>query len=273
MVPGPAGFPLSRAVRVGSTLYVSGNFGWDAANSRVVPGGAAAETKQTLENMGKVLSQAGSSFDKVVKTTVMRHTSTYLHLHIYISTDIYPGAGVADALRRHHGGEQSVRRLLRLQALPRPGSLRRVRSAGGSQGGDRGRGNSWRHYRCLMKMLHNKQSNDKYNNLLLSLAALGTIALQTREVGALARVPDAAVPVRRRAAARHARAAEARPGRGGSPARGPGALEAGEAGALADLALAGLPGRRRAPLLYPSLAEPGRGHVLVAAHSVNIFQS
>ena len=124
-----------------------------------------------------------------------------------------------------------------------------------------------------MKMLHNKQSNDKYNNLLLSLAALGTIALKTREVGALARVPDAAVPVRRRAAARHARAAEARPGRGGSPARGSGALEAGEAGALADLALAGLPGRRRAPLLYPSLAEPGRGHVLVAAHSVNIFQS
>lgn len=275
MVPGPAGFPLSRAVRVGSTLYVSGNFGWDAANSRVVPGGAAAETKQTLENMGKVLSQAGSSFDKVVKTTVMRHTSTYLSYlsYILISTDIYPGAGVADALRRHHGGEQSLRRLLRLQALPRPGSLRRVRSAGGSQGGDRGRGNSRRHYRCLMKMLHNKQSNDKYNNLLLSLAALGTIALKTREVGALARVPDAAVPVRRRAAARHARAAEARPGRGGSPARGSGALEAGEAGALADLALAGLPRRRRAPLLYPALAEPGRGHVLVAAHSVNIFQS
>ena len=84
MVPGPAGFPLSRAVRVGDTLYVSGNFGWDAANSRVVPGGAAAETRQTLENMGKVLRQAGSSFDKVVKTTVMRHTSTHLHIyHIY----------------------------------------------------------------------------------------------------------------------------------------------------------------------------------------------
>ena len=85
MVPGPAGFPLSRAVRVGDTLYVSGNFGWDAANSRVVPGGAAAETKQTLENMGKVLRQAGSSFDKVVKTTVMRHTSTYLS-YLLIST-------------------------------------------------------------------------------------------------------------------------------------------------------------------------------------------
>ena len=85
MVPGPAGFPLSRAVRVGDTLYVSGNFGWDAANSRVVPGGAAAETRQTLENMGKVLRQAGSSFDKVVKTTVMRHTSTYLS-YLLIST-------------------------------------------------------------------------------------------------------------------------------------------------------------------------------------------
>ena len=85
MVAGPAGFPLSRAVRVGDTLYVSGNFGWDAANSRVVPGGAAAETRQTLENMGKVLRQAGSSFDKVVKTTVMRHTSTYLS-YLLIST-------------------------------------------------------------------------------------------------------------------------------------------------------------------------------------------
>ena len=74
IIPGPEGLPFSKAVRVGGTLYLAGNIGLAGSKGGVpvlVQGGVEAETRKTLENMGKVLTEAGSSFDKVVKTTVM----------------------------------------------------------------------------------------------------------------------------------------------------------------------------------------------------------
>ncbi|MBW7933835.1 MAG: RidA family protein [Gemmatimonadaceae bacterium] len=63
--------PFSPAVRVGNLLYLAGQIGTDAAASgTVVPGGIAAETKQTLENIRRVLEATGSSMDRVVKCTV-----------------------------------------------------------------------------------------------------------------------------------------------------------------------------------------------------------
>ena len=61
--------PLSDAVRVGHMLYLSGQLGTDA--SGLVSGGIKAETKQTMENIRSVLERNGSSFDQVVKCTVM----------------------------------------------------------------------------------------------------------------------------------------------------------------------------------------------------------
>ena len=74
IIPGPEGLPFSKAVRVGETLYLAGNIGLAGSKGGepvLVEGGVEAETRKTLENMGKVLKEAGSSFDKVVKTTVM----------------------------------------------------------------------------------------------------------------------------------------------------------------------------------------------------------
>ena len=74
IIPGPEGLPFSKAVRVGGTLYLAGNIGLTGSKGGepvLVQGGVEAETRKTLENMGKVLREAGSSFDKVVKTTVM----------------------------------------------------------------------------------------------------------------------------------------------------------------------------------------------------------
>ena len=62
--------PLSDAVRVGQMLYLSGQLGTDGA-SGLVPGGIKAETKQTMENIRRVLERNGSSLDQVVKCTVM----------------------------------------------------------------------------------------------------------------------------------------------------------------------------------------------------------
>ena len=51
-------------------LYLSGQIGLDAAG-KLVPGGIADETRQTMDNIKAVLERHGSSLDKVVKATVM----------------------------------------------------------------------------------------------------------------------------------------------------------------------------------------------------------
>jgi reactive intermediate/imine deaminase len=51
-------------------LYLSGQLGTDGAFG-LVPGGIKAETKQTMDNIRRVLERHGSSFDHVVKCTVM----------------------------------------------------------------------------------------------------------------------------------------------------------------------------------------------------------
>ncbi len=61
--------PFSPAVIVGNIIYLSGQIG--SADGALVAGGIAAETKQTLENIKRVLEQNGSSMDKIVKCTCM----------------------------------------------------------------------------------------------------------------------------------------------------------------------------------------------------------
>ena len=62
--------PFSEVVRVGNMLYLSGKLGMDSSG-KLAPGGIAAETKQTLENIRNTLEGNGSSLDQVVKCTVM----------------------------------------------------------------------------------------------------------------------------------------------------------------------------------------------------------
>ncbi len=62
--------PFSDAVRVGDMLYLSGQIGTDASFA-LVAGGIRAQTKQTMENIGRILERNGSSFKQVVKCTVM----------------------------------------------------------------------------------------------------------------------------------------------------------------------------------------------------------
>jgi len=66
-----ARLPFSQAVRVGDVLYLSGALGNRPGTRQVVPGGIAAETRQTMDNIGAVLKANGLSFDDVFKCTVM----------------------------------------------------------------------------------------------------------------------------------------------------------------------------------------------------------
>jgi 2-iminobutanoate/2-iminopropanoate deaminase len=62
--------PYSQAIRAGGFIFVAGEKGLDVRTGKIVPGGIAAETRQTLENIKGILDAASSSMDKVVQSFV-----------------------------------------------------------------------------------------------------------------------------------------------------------------------------------------------------------
>ena len=65
------GLPFSAAVRVGDMLYLSGALGNLPGTLTLAEGGIAGQARQTMENIGAVLSFCGLGFDDVVKCTIM----------------------------------------------------------------------------------------------------------------------------------------------------------------------------------------------------------
>ena len=62
--------PYSQAIVHGDTVYCSGQIPLDPATGQLVEGGIAEQTARVLENLKAVLDAAGSSLDRVLKTTV-----------------------------------------------------------------------------------------------------------------------------------------------------------------------------------------------------------
>jgi 2-iminobutanoate/2-iminopropanoate deaminase len=62
--------PYSQAVRAGGFVFVAGQLPLDANGDLVGESDVAAQTRAVLANMAAILSAAGSSLDRVVKTTV-----------------------------------------------------------------------------------------------------------------------------------------------------------------------------------------------------------
>lgn len=67
----PTTLPFSEAVRVGDTLYLSGQVGIKPGTMQIVPGGIREEARQTLDNIKTALEANGYAMGDVVKCTVM----------------------------------------------------------------------------------------------------------------------------------------------------------------------------------------------------------
>ena len=66
----PGTLPYSAALGYGDVVFISGTIGRDPLSREIASGDIAAQTRQTLENLKKQLELAGTSLDRVVKTTV-----------------------------------------------------------------------------------------------------------------------------------------------------------------------------------------------------------
>lgn len=62
--------PYNQAVVAGGFVYTAGQIALIPGEKRLVEGDVSAQTERVLENLKAVLEAAGTSLDRVVKTTV-----------------------------------------------------------------------------------------------------------------------------------------------------------------------------------------------------------
>lgn len=61
--------PYSQAIVTGNMVFTSGQIAINPATNTVEATDIQGQTEQVMKNLGEVLKEAGSSFDKAVKTT------------------------------------------------------------------------------------------------------------------------------------------------------------------------------------------------------------
>ena len=67
--PGAIG-PYSQGIKAGKLVFVSGCLPIDMSTGQLSTGDIAEQTRHSLRNIAAILEAAGSSLDKVVKTTI-----------------------------------------------------------------------------------------------------------------------------------------------------------------------------------------------------------
>lgn len=61
--------PYSQAISTGTMLYTSGQLGINPESGELEGTDITSQAEQAMKNLGAVLEEAGTSFDKIVKTT------------------------------------------------------------------------------------------------------------------------------------------------------------------------------------------------------------
>jgi 2-iminobutanoate/2-iminopropanoate deaminase len=62
--------PYSQAISTGNFLFTAGQMAIDPRTGKLVVGGIKEQTRQVMENLKAILTEARTDFSKVVKTTV-----------------------------------------------------------------------------------------------------------------------------------------------------------------------------------------------------------
>lgn len=98
--------PYSQAVRANGFVFLSGQIPLDPKTQQVVEGDIAAQTERVLENLKGVVEAAGSSLQRVVKTTVFL-------------ADMNDFAAMNDVYSRYFTAHKPARSTVEVSRLPR----------------------------------------------------------------------------------------------------------------------------------------------------------
>ena len=63
--------PYSQAVEMNGTLFISGQVPINPETGKIVEGGITEQTEQVMKNIDAILTEAGYTFDNVVKSTCL----------------------------------------------------------------------------------------------------------------------------------------------------------------------------------------------------------
>ncbi|MFL5757338.1 MAG: RidA family protein [Chloroflexota bacterium] len=64
------GAPYSQAIKAGGLVFVSGQLALEPGHTALSGGTIQEQTEQVFANLGAILEEAGTSLDRLVKTTV-----------------------------------------------------------------------------------------------------------------------------------------------------------------------------------------------------------
>ena len=99
------GAPYSQAIRAGGLLFLSGQVALQPGSSEPVSDAIGAQTEQVFANLRAILEAAGSSLDRIVKTTV------YL-------TDLGDFQAMNEVYKQHVGELPPARATIEVSKLP-----------------------------------------------------------------------------------------------------------------------------------------------------------
>jgi 2-iminobutanoate/2-iminopropanoate deaminase len=98
--------PYSQAIKANGMIFLSGQIPLDPATMQLVDGDIGAQTERVLNNLKAVLEAAGSSLERVVKTT------------IYLA-DLNDFAAVNEIYATFFGSTRPARSTVQVARLPR----------------------------------------------------------------------------------------------------------------------------------------------------------
>jgi len=98
------GAPYNQAIRVGELVFVAGQLGLEPGD-KAVEGDITQQTEQVMRNLTAILESAGSSLDRLVKTTVfLQHLDDF--------------AAMNEVYARHVGDHPPARSTVEVAKLP-----------------------------------------------------------------------------------------------------------------------------------------------------------
>ena len=99
------GAPYSQAIKANGFVFVSGQLSLRPGEKDLAPGDIKAQTQQVFSNLRAILEEAGSSLDRLVKTTVFLQ-------------DLDDFAGMNEIYTTHVGSTPPARSTVEVAKLP-----------------------------------------------------------------------------------------------------------------------------------------------------------